>query len=192
MIPITVKKLVSADLVKFILTEIRLIRDCLHYVDPKFNTLDDVLTTHYSLLSSETLCKMFTARIENNLGLKLLPTFSLVEYANKSATIPSRVGRSSSEISVICCLEGHWPLTIDQQEIILEPGDVCIYTGSESSYKRNPLIGDSSVSIILNYVNAAGDLNHLALDTRPVLGAAISTAAPVVMAEQASLGISIR
>jgi hypothetical protein len=186
--PIIIKNAIPLEIIKFLLVELYITRNCLSIVMPEKYTDIGKFGNYYALVSSENLLKFLTPTISKKLGLDLRPTFSWTEYASTGGTIKPYTGRSSCEFTVICCLESNnWPFYIDQEEYMLDVGDICIYAGSTSEYFRKEFTGKDNLQVMLNYVDINGKYGHLEFDTRKTLGASIALTAPIVQAEQTAL-----
>lgn len=186
--PIIIKGVISPSLCKFILSEISITRNCLKIVSPSMHSEVSNPAMYYSLINAENLLKFLTNKVSTIVGKDLAPTFSWTEYVRQGGKINSYTGRNSSEYAVVCCLEeNNWPFYLDQEEIMLSVGDICIFLGSKTEYSRKEFTGNENTQVILNYVEASGQHSHLKYDTRKELGASIASAAPIVQAEQAGL-----
>jgi hypothetical protein len=186
--PIIIKNAIPLEIIKFLLVELSLTRNCLSLIIPERYKDIGKFGNYYALVSSENLLKFLIPTISKKLGLDLRPTFSWTEYASTGGSIKPYIGRSSCEFTVICCLESNnWPFYIDQEEYMLNIGDICIYAGSKSEYYRNEFSGKENLQVMLNYVDVNGKYGYLEFDTRKTLGASIALTAPIVQAEQAAL-----
>jgi hypothetical protein len=186
--PIIIKNATPLEIIKFLLVELSITRNCLSIVIPEKYTDIGNSGTYYSLISSENLLKFLTPLISKTLNLDLRPTFSWTEYVSTGGNIKPYISRTSCEYTAICCLESNsWPFYIDQEEYTLNMGDICIYAGATSEYYRKEFTGKENLQVMLNYVDINGDYGHLEFDTRKTLGASIALTAPIVQAEQTAL-----
>jgi len=120
--------------------------------------------------------------VEENTGLKLLPTYSFYRTYRPGDKLDHHKDRPSCEISVSVCLgfnyahsnaDYKWALHVGESAFLMEVGDMAIYRGEEVDHWREPLEGETGtwqVQAFLHYVNAEGLYWPLKYDTRPSLG----------------------
>jgi len=110
---------------------------------------------------TETLLVMILKRLEEESGLELHPTYSYLRVYKKGDELAFHTDRPSCEISCTINLkQSHpWPIHMDGEELILYPGDGCIYKGMEVSHGRHPYKGDYCIQVFCHYVNT--HLEHI-------------------------------
>lgn len=129
---------------------------------------------------TESILVNMQSIIENATGLRLYPTYSYYRIYRNGDLLKPHKDRPSCEISASICLGTNydfdlspWPLFIDGDPIIINPGDMAIYFGLESNHWRNKLEappGSVHVQSFLHYVNADGPHADLKYDGRKTLG----------------------
>jgi hypothetical protein len=119
--------------------------------------------------------------IENYIGISLFPTYSFYIIYRTGDTLKKHIDRPSCEISATICLnfsyetqEYVWPIFIEEEKIILEPGDMVIYKGCELEHWRDkfepPNINDWHVQTFLHYVDSNGIYSDHKFDKRESIG----------------------
>jgi hypothetical protein len=116
--------------------------------------------------------------IEKETGLQLFPTYSYYRVYRKGNDLKPHVDRPACEISSSLCLgytdeSVEWPLYVDDNPIVMKPGDLVIYRGMEVNHYRYPLECDYSWSqsqVFLHYVDANGPHASCKFDGRGALG----------------------
>jgi|TARA_R110001583_G_scaffold134727_3_gene286444 hypothetical protein len=110
---------------------------------------------------TETLLVMILKRLEEESGLELHPTYSYLRVYKKGDELPFHTDRPACEISCTINLkQSHpWPIHMDGEELILHPGDGCIYKGMEVNHGRYEFEGDYCVQVFCHYVNE--HLDHI-------------------------------
>jgi hypothetical protein len=134
----------------------------------------------YSDQAMESLLLMLQKMAEENTGLNLYPTYSYYRLYRPGAELKKHKDRPSCEISMTVSLGNHyveenydWPIYLNGQECVLNPGDVLFYKGMEVDHWRN--IFDASegswhVQSFLHYVDADGPNSNWKYDKRPSIG----------------------
>jgi hypothetical protein len=138
--------------------------------------------THYAPPVMEALLMKLHPTIEKITGLTLYPTYSLYRVYRNGSTLPAHRDRASCEITASVCFgynydddEFQWPLYVDGDEFVMEPGDMVVYRGIELEHWRKPLAAPWKVwqvQAFLHYVNAHGPVSHYKFDGRECIGAA--------------------
>jgi hypothetical protein len=200
-----VKNAIKKDLAQFIFNYFNLKKDAIKYMYAKniipehclFGTWNDpqVLNvySHYGDFAMETLLKDLLNLIEEETGLKLIPTYSFARIYEKGSILKRHKDRPSCEISTTLNLGGDpWPIFIDPTgannvlsekynivkknapsgiQIDLEPGDMLVYSGCELEHWREEFKGNICAQVFLHYNNKEGLFkdNNL-FDNRPLLG----------------------
>jgi hypothetical protein len=136
----------------------------------------------YSDPLMETVLLSSTDSLSELIGIKLLPTYTYTRLYFYGAELKMHRDRPSCEISATLALgipEGHEISPIyfsknkdrtDAVEILLEPGDLCLYRGCELWHWRPPFTQNWYLQSFLHYVDADGPFakDHL-YDGRPFL-----------------------
>ena len=102
-------------------------------------------------------------------GIELLPTYSFWRLYTKYQDLPKHMDRPSCEISVTACISNdktEWPIFVDGNPILLNPGDACIYLGCESEHWREEFQGDHNIQLFLHYVDKNGPNAEFNMDKR--------------------------
>ena len=108
--------------------------------------------SHYSDIAMETLLENLRPEMEKQTGLKLFETYSYARIYKKGDILERHKDRYSCEISTTLNLGGDsWPIYIEPSgeegqegsKVILEPGDMLIYRGSELEHWRDEFEGDN-------------------------------------------------
>jgi hypothetical protein len=111
--------------------------------------------------------------IGNNIGKKLLPTYTYCRIYRHGEILTPHIDRPSCEISVTCTLgidsDIVWPIYLDENkdiQINLEIGDFLVYKGCEVSHWRPKFKGKWQVQLFFHYVNANGYNTEHVFDKR--------------------------
>jgi len=117
-------------------------------------------------------------------GINLLPTYTYSRLYQKDDELKSHIDREACEVSVTLALglpEGEeinpicFSKTKDMKnaiEIMLNPGDVCIYKGCDLWHWRPPFTQKWYLQAFLHYVNANGPHKNCKYDERTNLNMA--------------------
>ena len=117
--------------------------------------------------------------VEEATGLTLLPTYSYARVYQTGEQLPKHIDREACEISVtinIASIGGISPLLVQHKdgqprELLLNPGDALVYKGCEVEHWREPFsLGQTTVQIMLHYVDANGPYAEYIYDGRGKLG----------------------
>jgi alkylated DNA repair dioxygenase AlkB len=136
--------------------------------------------SHYSDIAMETLLENLRPEMEKQTGLKLFETYSYARIYKKGDILERHKDRYSCEISTTLNLGGDsWPIYIEPSgeegqegsKVILEPGDMLIYRGSELEHWRDEFEGDNCAQVFLHYNDATKPLSEEnKYDKRPFIG----------------------
>ena len=149
--------------------------------------------SHYADMVMETLMMKVLPRMEKETGLKLLPTYSYARLYKKGDILKRHKDRPSCEISTTVNLGGDpWPIFIDGTgsnnvideyknimkpdapkgtKVLLEVGDMLVYSGCELEHWREPFEGDICGQVFLHYNHVNGPFAGTNMfDGRPKLG----------------------
>ena len=149
--------------------------------------------SHYSDIVMETLLEALRAKMEKETGLNLIPTYSYARLYKNGDILRRHKDRPSCEISTTVNLGGDpWPIFIDGTgadnvideyknihkpnapagtKVLLEVGDMLVYSGCELEHWREPFDGNICGQVFLHYNHVNGpfaDKNKF--DGRPMLG----------------------
>ena len=149
--------------------------------------------SHYADPVMETLLMKVLPRMQQETGLQLIPTYSYARIYKKGDILKRHKDRSSCEISTTIHLGGHpWPIYIDGTgtdniidekkglikpgapegtKVLLEVGDMLVYSGCELEHWREPLEGNTCAQVFLHYNHVNGPFAEKnRFDKRPMLG----------------------
>ena len=157
---------------------------------------DDQVPGVYSIYADhvmETLLMKVLPVMKEKTGLNLVPTYSYARVYEKGAELKRHKDRPSCEISTTLNLGGDpWPIFIDGTgadsvideykqihkpdapkgtKVLLEVGDMLVYSGCELEHWREPFDGNICGQVFLHYNHVNGpfaDKNKF--DGRPKLG----------------------
>lgn len=119
--------------------------------------------------------------MEENTGLKLIPTYSYYRVYQPGANLIKHKDRPACEISITLCLgynyngkDLDYPIYIDGTAVSQDPGDAVIYRGHEVEHWREIFEapeGTKHSQVFLHYVDAEGPFaeSHK-FDGRPYIG----------------------
>jgi hypothetical protein len=149
--------------------------------------------SHYADPVMETLLVKMLPIMKQETNLDLLPTYSYARAYKKGDVLVRHKDRPSCEISTTLNLGGDpWPIYIDGtgadtvvdvennivkpdspkgEKVLLEVGDMLVYSGCEFEHWREPFEGDICGQVFLHYNHVNGpfaDKNRF--DGRPMLG----------------------
>ena len=149
--------------------------------------------SHYSDMVMETLMMKVLPKMQQQTGLQLIPTYSYARLYKKGDILKRHKDRPSCEISTTINLGGDpWPIFIDGTgsnnvvdeyknihkpnapkgtKVLLEVGDMLVYSGCELEHWREPFEGNICGQVFLHYNHVNGpfaDKNKF--DGRPKLG----------------------
>ena len=134
----------------------------------------------YALPATEALLGMLLPTVAKETGTELLPTYSYSRVYLPGAWLKKHTDRPACEVSATVALaqqtEKPWPLGIQSRdgqavEVILNPGDMLIYSGMDMPHWRDPFEGEWQLQAFLHYVRKNGEHAGCVYDTRPRLGA---------------------
>jgi len=136
--------------------------------------------SHYGDLVMETLLQKVKPVMEKHTGLKLSETYSYARIYKKGDVLVRHKDRYSCEISTTLNLGGDkWPIYLDPTtktgqagiKVILEPGDMLIYSGCELEHWREEFTGKDCAQVFLHYNKAnSKTAKENQFDKRPFLG----------------------
>ena len=169
----------------------------INYESPLLGTWTDKQVpntySHYADMVMETLLMKVLPIMKKETGLELIPTYSYARVYKKGDILRRHKDRPSCEISTTLNLGGDpWPIFIDGTgadsvideykqihkpnapqgtKVMLDVGDMLVYSGCELEHWREPFEGDICGQVFLHYNHVNGpfaDKNKF--DGRPKLG----------------------
>ena len=149
--------------------------------------------SHYADIVMETLLVKMLPVMKKETGLDLVPTYSYARAYKKGDILKRHKDRHSCEISTTVNLGGDpWPIFIDGTgsnnvideyknihkpnapegtKLLLEVGDMLVYSGCELEHWREPFEGNICGQVFLHYNHVNGPFaNKNIFDGRPKLG----------------------
>ena len=149
--------------------------------------------SHYADMVMETLLMKVLPKMQQETGLQLIPTYSYARIYKKGDILRRHKDRPSCEISTTLNLGGNpWPIFIDGTgannvideyknivkpgapegtKVLLDVGDMLVYSGCELEHWREPFDGDICGQVFLHYNHVNGPFAEKnKFDGRPMLG----------------------
>ena len=149
--------------------------------------------SHYADPVMETLLMKVLPVMTKETGLDLIPTYSYARLYKKGDELKRHKDRPSCEISTTVNLGGDpWPIFIDGTgansvideyknihkpnappgtKVLLDVGDMLVYSGCELEHWREPFEGDACGQVFLHYNHVNGPFAEKnRFDKRPMLG----------------------
>ena len=149
--------------------------------------------SHYADMVMETLLMKVLPKMQQETGLELIPTYSYARIYKKGDILRRHKDRPSCEISTTLNLGGNpWPIFIDGTgadnvideyknivkpgapegtKVLLDVGDMLVYSGCELEHWREPFDGDICGQVFLHYNHVNGPFAEKnKFDGRPMLG----------------------
>ena len=169
----------------------------INYETPLLGTWSDQQVpntySHYADFVMETLLMKVLPKMQQETGLELIPTYSYARIYKKGDILRRHKDRPSCEISTTIHLGGtKWPIFIDGTgsdnvideyknihkpnapkgtEVLLDVGDMLVYSGCELEHWRETLDGDNCAQVFLHYNHLNGRFAKSNMfDKRPMLG----------------------
>lgn len=136
----------------------------------------------YGDLLMDTILGNSVDSLSKIVGFKLLPTYTYTRLYGKGDELKIHRDRRSCEISATLSLGFPDKTSINPiyfsthedgsnaTQILLEPGDLCLYRGCELYHWRPPFEQNWYLQSFFHYVNANGEFAKRIYDTRPYLG----------------------
>ena len=169
----------------------------INYESPLLGTWTDKQVpntySHYADMVMETLLMKVLPIMKKETGLELIPTYSYARVYKKGDILRRHKDRPSCEISTTLNLGGDpWPIFIDGTgadsvideykqihkpnapegtKVLLEVGDMLVYSGCELEHWREPFEGNICGQVFLHYNHVNGPFaDKNMFDGRPKLG----------------------
>ena len=179
-----IKNAVSYELANFIYNYFMLKRDAVSWMyqnniihdNGMFGTWKDKQIpntyAHYGDMVMETLMMKVLPVMQQETGLELLPTYSYARIYKHGDILRKHKDRPSCEISTTIHLGGDkWPIFIEGTEVLLDVGDMLVYSGCELEHWREPFEGNTCAQVFLHYNHVNGPFaKNNRFDKRPMLG----------------------
>tara|TARA_R110001632_G_scaffold151597_3_gene269204 strand:+ start:183 stop:791 length:609 start_codon:yes stop_codon:yes gene_type:complete len=187
-----IKGAVSYELVNFIFNYFLLKRDAVKWMYERNVTYDNGMFgtwtdeqipntySHYADPVMETLLMKVLPVMTQETGLNLVPTYSYARIYKKGDELKRHKDRPSCEISTTINLGGEsWPIFLEPSgkegkegtKVLLEVGDMLVYSGCELEHWREPFDGNICGQVFLHYNHVNGPFaNKNKFDGRPMLG----------------------
>ena len=147
----------------------------------------------YADMVMETLLMKMLPVMKKETGLDLIPTYSYARLYKKGDELKRHKDRPSCEISTTLNLGGDpWPIFIDGTgadtvideyknihkpnappgtKVLLDVGDMLVYSGCELEHWREPFEGNTCGQVFLHYNHVNGPFaENNRFDKRPMLG----------------------
>lgn len=174
-----VKSVVSDELKEFI-TQYALF-DELQNLDIGGDWMVPTAHSKFGDPAMETLLLKFQPILEEQTGLELIPTYSYFRVYRNGDELAPHQDRDACEISCTVSFDYsysnndfQWPIFMDGNPLIMDPGDLVVYRGIDLKHWREKLVHpDDSVWHVqgfFHYVNANGPHKDQAYDCRPGVG----------------------
>ena len=179
-----IEKAISYELANFVFNYFLLKRDAVEWMYKNNITYDTGLLgtwgdkqvpntySHYADSVMETLLMKVLPIMKRETDLDLIPTYSYARLYKKGDVLKRHKDRPSCEISTTIHLGGtKWPIFIDDTKVLLEVGDMLVYSGCELEHWREPLEGNTCAQVFLHYNHVNGPFAEKnRFDKRPMLG----------------------
>ena len=179
-----IKGAIDYELANFIFNYFLLKRDAVKFMyENNIHSQSDILGTWadeqipntyscYGDFVMETLLVKVLPKMQQETGLNLIPTYSYARAYKKGDELKKHKDRPSCEISTTINLGGDpWPIFIEGTKVLLEVGDMLVYSGCELEHWREPFEGNICGQVFLHYNHVNGPFDEKnKLDGRPMLG----------------------
>lgn len=130
-------------------------------------------SSHYADHLTEALLLSKKEKMEECVGLKLLPTYSYYRVYTFAGELKEHIDRDSCEISVTIHIDSsgeEWPISIEGNKYNLNPGDAVVYLGCDLKHGRETFKGDYYIQCFLHYVDRNGNKTMFYKDMRDLWG----------------------
>jgi len=120
----------------------------------------------------DTLLVKVLPKMQQETGLNLIPTYSYARAYKKGDELKKHKDRPSCEISTTIHLGGDpWAIFVEGTKVLLEVGDMLVYSGCELEHWREPFEGNICGQVFLHYNHIDGQFAEKnKFDGRPMLG----------------------
>lgn len=129
-------------------------------------------TNRYGDPVTDALLQSKKQIFEKASNLELIETYSFWRLYKQFSSLEKHVDRESCEVTVSVNIKAdcEWPLFIDNERIIIKPGDGVLYFGGKLEHWREEYDGDYSLQVFFHYVLKNGKFKNLKWDGRQSLG----------------------
>ena len=179
-----IKNAISYDLANFIFNYFLLKRDAVKFMYDNNIIYDNGMLgtwtdkqipntySHYADHVMETLLMKTLPVMQKETGLELIPTYSYARAYKKGDILKRHKDRPSCEISTTIHLGGdQWSIFIEGEKLLLDIGDMLVYSGCELEHWREEFKGNVCVQAFLHYNHVNGQFAEKnKFDKRPMLG----------------------
>ena len=179
-----IKNALPYELANFIFNYFLLKRDAvdfmyqnnIHSQSPILGTwTDEQIPNTYSCYGDfvmDTLLVKMLPVMKEQTNLDLIPTYSYARVYKKGDELKRHKDRPSCEISTTIHLGGDpWAIFVEGTEVLLDVGDMLVYSGCELEHWRKPFEGDVCGQVFLHYNHVEGPFAEKnKFDGRPMLG----------------------
>ena len=179
-----IKNAISYELANFIFNYFLLKRDAVKFMYENNITYDNGMLgtwadeqipntySHYADPVMETLLMKVLPVMQKETDLKLVPTYSYARIYKHGDILHKHKDRPSCEISTTIHLGGDkWSIFVEGTEVMLDVGDMLVYSGCELEHSREPLKGNTCAQVFLHYNHVNGPFAEKnRFDKRPMLG----------------------
>ena len=179
-----IKNAISYELANFLYNYFLLKKDAVNYMyENNIHSQDTILGTWtdkqipntYSIYGDpafDTLLMKILPVMKKETGLDVVPTYSYARIYKRGDILKRHKDRPSCEISTTLNLGGDpWSIFMEGVEVLLNIGDMLVYSGCELEHWREPFQGNTCGQVFLHYNHVNGpfaDKNKF--DGRPLLG----------------------
>ena len=179
-----VKEAISFELANFLFNYFLLKREAVDYMysnnwtydNGVFGTWkDQQVPNTYSIYGDpvfDTLLMKMLPVMNRETGLDVIPTYSYARIYKHGDILHKHKDRPSCEISTTIHLGGDkWSIFVEGTEVLLDVGDMLVYSGCELEHWREPLEGNTCAQVFLHYNHVNGPFAEKnRFDKRPMLG----------------------
>ena len=179
-----IKNALSYELANFIFNYFLLKRDAVKFMydnnitydNGMFGTWNDPQIpntyAHYADPVMETLLVKVLPVMQKETELDLCPTYSYARLYKNGDELKRHKDRPSCEISTTIHLGGDpWAIFVEGTKVLLEIGDMLVYSGCELEHWREPFDGNICGQVFLHYNHVNGPFAEKnKFDGRPMLG----------------------
>ena len=175
-----VRNVIGRELLQHLAVEFEITADVIRHFFARTDFGDQQSPNSFSMYSPlcfEALLPKLNYLMNEVVGKKLEPAASYARIYYNDAILETHVDRECAEYSTTICIDSTdlWNFYIEDSvgkthEILLEPGDMCVYRGDKLTHWREPYKGEKQIQCFLHYVDSEGPNKEFILDKRPLLG----------------------
>jgi hypothetical protein len=115
----------------------------------------------------DTVMYSLRTKIEELVGLELLPTYSFVRIYKNGESVGRHRDGPANQVSCTMCVsrdDVDWPLKFSdgttEDQVVLEPGDGVVYRGYMMDHWRDKFTGNNQVQVIVGFVVKDGGFDE--------------------------------